>query len=206
MRPLLGSPRYANVTSTLALVVALGGTGAYAANTIGSADIRTGAVHSSDIGTGQVKGADLAPNAVTSAKVRNGTLSRLDFKPGELPAGIAGPAGLAGPAGPTGPIGPTGAGGPPGISGWEVVVVNGAVLPTDTQGEVDARCPAGKTVMSGGFATFNANIQVLSSTVLGDVPGGRWIVDVKPDDGATFGGGAAGSSVIVRIVCAKVTP
>ena len=50
MKPIFGGNRYANVTSTLALVVALGGTGAYAANTIGS----------KDIGNGQVKSADLA--------------------------------------------------------------------------------------------------------------------------------------------------
>lgn len=206
MRPLLGSPRYANVTSTLALVVALGGTGAYAANTIGSTDIRSGAVRSSDIGTGQVRSADLATSAVTSAKVRNGTLSRLDFKAGELPAGIAGPAGPAGPAGLTGPTGNPGVAGPAGVSGWEVVLVPGVVLPTAAQGEFDVRCPEGKTVMSGGVSTFNANIQVLTSTILGDVPGGRWFVEVKPDDGATFGGGVGGSSVNVRIVCAKVTP
>jgi hypothetical protein len=55
---------YANVTSTLALVVALGGTGAYAANTIGSADIKPNAVKSSDLGN----------NAVTSKKVKDGAL------------------------------------------------------------------------------------------------------------------------------------
>lgn len=60
---------YANVTSTLALVVALGGTGAYAANTIGSADIKPGAVRSSDLGK----------NAVTSPKVKDGALQLQDL-------------------------------------------------------------------------------------------------------------------------------
>jgi hypothetical protein len=62
-------PSYANVTSTLALVVALGGTGAYAANTIGSADLKPGAVKTSDLGN----------NAVTSSKVKNGALSLQDL-------------------------------------------------------------------------------------------------------------------------------
>jgi hypothetical protein len=60
---------YANVTSTLALVVALGGTGAYAVNTIGSADIKPGAVKSSDLGK----------NAVTSPKVKDGQLRLKDL-------------------------------------------------------------------------------------------------------------------------------
>jgi hypothetical protein len=62
-------PSYANVTSTLALVVALGGTGAYAANTIGSGDIKPGAVKASDLGK----------NAVSSPKVKDGSLQLNDL-------------------------------------------------------------------------------------------------------------------------------
>jgi len=97
MKSIFSGNRYANVTSTLALVVALGGTGAYAANTIGSKDIRNG----------QVKNADLARNAVTGAKVRNRTLTGSDFKTGELPKGAKGDTGDAGAAGPQGPGGPS---------------------------------------------------------------------------------------------------
>lgn len=60
--------RYANVASTLALVVALGGTG-YAASTL--------AAHS--VGTRQLK-----TGAVTSKKVKNFSLSYKDFKGGQL--------------------------------------------------------------------------------------------------------------------------
>ena len=49
-----GRPTYANITSTLALVVALGTGGAYAA----------GKVTSKDIVDGQVKAADLHRNSV----------------------------------------------------------------------------------------------------------------------------------------------
>lgn len=92
----LRSRGYANVASTLALVVALGGT-SYAAmaipkNSISSPQIVNGSVRSTDI--------------------KNGSLKSADFKAGELSGGGAqGPAGPAGPAGAQGPAGPTGAAG-----------------------------------------------------------------------------------------------
>jgi hypothetical protein len=61
----------------------------------------------------------LAANSVTSREVKNGSLLRIDFKRGQLPAGargdrgpaglqgapgLAGPSGSAGPAGPAGPL------------------------------------------------------------------------------------------------------
>ena len=81
---------YANVTATLALFLAAGGT-TYAAATIGSSDIKNNAILSRHIKNGQVKNKDLGANAVTSAKVADGSLRRQDFKPGELNA--SGPAG-----------------------------------------------------------------------------------------------------------------
>jgi hypothetical protein len=59
---------YANVMSTIAVFAVLAGGGAYAANTIGSADIIDG----------EVKAADIAANAVDSARVRDGTLNTFD--------------------------------------------------------------------------------------------------------------------------------
>jgi hypothetical protein len=90
MRRIFGATRYANVTSTLALVVALGGTSAYAVNSIGSNDIRDG----------QVK------NAVTSSKVRDGSLLGKDFKTGALPRGPKGDRGDPGAPGAHGAPGP----------------------------------------------------------------------------------------------------
>jgi hypothetical protein len=80
---------YANVIATLALFIALGG-GAYAAlklpkNSVGSAQIKTGAVNSS--------------------KVQNGSLLPLDFKAGQLPAGAQGPQGIPGQQGAKGDTG-----------------------------------------------------------------------------------------------------
>lgn len=62
-------PTYAGVTATLALVLALGMGGAYAAQKLGSSDIARNAVLSKHIKDGQVKTKDLAANAtIGSAK------------------------------------------------------------------------------------------------------------------------------------------
>jgi hypothetical protein len=97
MRPfrLRGHLTYANVVSTISLFVVLGGTGFAAvtlsANSVGSQQIRNG----------QVRNADLARNAVASAKVRDGSLLRRDFKAGQVPPGLAGPKGAKGDPGPS---------------------------------------------------------------------------------------------------------
>jgi hypothetical protein len=96
MTRILGNGRYANVTATMALVVALGGS-AYAANTVRSKDIKNG----------EVQRVDLANNAVTSGKVRNGTLLSKDFKRGQIPAGQKGAPGAPGATGPKGDTGPS---------------------------------------------------------------------------------------------------
>lgn len=65
-----GRPRHATVVAYLALFIALGGTGAYAAATIGARDIERNAVR-----TKHIKG-----NAVTGAKVRSDSLTGADIK------------------------------------------------------------------------------------------------------------------------------
>lgn len=97
---------YGNVTATMALMIALGGT-SYAAITLPK----------NSVGTHQLRN-----NSVTTAKVRNNSLLREDFKKGQLagmagPAGPAGPHGPVGPAGPAGPAGATGSDGPAGAQG-----------------------------------------------------------------------------------------
>jgi len=61
--------------AALALLVALAGTGVAAVS----------ALPRSSVGTAQLKN-----NAVISSKVRNHSLLRADFKPGQIPAGPAG--------------------------------------------------------------------------------------------------------------------
>ena len=81
-------PTYASVTATLALVVALGGTGYAAAQ-----------LPKNSVGSGQIKA-----NAVKSVDVKDGSLVAKDFAAGQLPAGATGA---------TGPTGATGAAGTP---------------------------------------------------------------------------------------------
>jgi hypothetical protein len=80
MQPLRRHISFANVTSALALFVALGGTAvaavALAPNSVGTAELKN--------------------NAVTSPKVKNHTLKAADFKPGVLQSGPQGPQGPAG--------------------------------------------------------------------------------------------------------------
>jgi hypothetical protein len=86
---------YANVASTLALVVALSG-GAYAAtklprNSVGSPQIKNGAVAAADLANGSVTGPKLgngavtapklAPGSVDSGKIANGTITAADLAP-----------------------------------------------------------------------------------------------------------------------------
>ena len=71
---------YANIASTLALVVALGAGGAYAAtqlpkNSVGAKQIKNNAVKTTKI----------ANNAVTGDKVKNGSLTAADLKAGTIP-------------------------------------------------------------------------------------------------------------------------
>jgi hypothetical protein len=76
---------YANVMSSIAVFLVLGGGAAIAAGGLGK----------NTVGSKQLK-----KNAVTAVKVKDGSLLGADFAPGQLPAGEKGPVGATGPAGP----------------------------------------------------------------------------------------------------------
>ena len=132
---LLLRPSPALVIACGALAVALGGTG-YATvlqvprNSVGTAQLKTSAVTSGK----------LASNAVTSLKVRNRSLLRVDFAPGQLAAGPTGPAGPAGAVGPAGP---------PGLSAVERVDTTSENNSTSPK-SASTTCPAGKRLLGGG--------------------------------------------------------
>lgn len=106
MKKVIGRLRYANVTATLALIVALGGT-SYAAialplNSVGTPQLKANAVTKGKIANSAVSNGKLAANSIGTGKVIDGSLLSKDFAAGQLPAGATGPAGPAGAAGAAG--------------------------------------------------------------------------------------------------------
>lgn len=128
----LRRPSPAMVVACAALGIALGGT-SYATvfqvprASVGAAQLKTNAV----------TGKKIARNAVTALKVRNGSLLKADFAPGQLPAG------------PTGPQGPAGPAGAPGVSAVERVEVS-SPSNSATPKVLEIACPAGKRLIGGG--------------------------------------------------------
>lgn len=110
------------IMSTAALVVALGGT-SYAAATIGTKDIQNGAVTSPKIGDGTIKKIDLAPGVTVS-----GPQGPAGPQGGVGPAGVDGQDGAPGTDGAPGATGPAGPAGPAGVGRWLLVDKFGAIV------------------------------------------------------------------------------
>ena len=173
-----GRTRYANVTSTLALIVALGGT-SYAATML-PAD---------SVGTSQLKA-----SAVTSGKVKDGALLRKDFKAGQLPKGATGAKGASGASGATGAAGVAGAKGDKGDAGSAVafgkVASDGTIDLTKSKNIVQAnvtRPSAGVYCFSGvTFTPLNVVANVLISNG-GAVPGPDIYTEIGTQPGCPVG-------------------
>jgi hypothetical protein len=100
LRKLRSQLSYANVAATIALVLAVGGSTAYAAAIIGTSDIRyhavTGskvdfnAITASKVRNSSLSGKDLRDGSLTTADVRDGSLRSQDFAAGQVPKGEKG--------------------------------------------------------------------------------------------------------------------
>jgi hypothetical protein len=131
-------PRPATVIACLALVFALGGTAAYAANTVRSADIVDGEVYSRDIHNRSVKGQDVLQNSLGSMVIRDNSLTDDDLADGSV--------------------------GPAELQGIAVVNVN-SVATSDADGmtnggqhgvaKATATCPEDSVLLSGGAHWVN---------------------------------------------------
>ena len=177
-------PSPAFIIASAALILALTGSAVAAV-----------ALPRNSVGTAQLK-----PNSVVSSKVRNYTLVRADFKPGQLPRGTRGPAGPAGSPGPAGAAGPAGPPGPPGVSGAQLVSQTSAT-DSSTPKNVTATCPAGKRGISGGAGIFNASggpLALRVSTPTANVDG--WTATA-----AEIGSYAGSWALRVYAVCATVS-
>ena len=142
---------YANVVASLALFVALGGTG-YAAVTITSKNVKDGTL----------TGRDIKNSSVASADVKNGSLLSQDFKAGQLPAGAPGAPGAPGQRGAPGDKGDKGDPGEPGSArAYAFVNSDGSVDETRSKGVADANVAgAGNTYCFTGLAFTPKNVVV----------------------------------------------
>ena len=148
------------VISCLALAAALGGSSVAAVtalprNSVGTAQLKNGAVSTSK----------LAANSVVSNKVKNGSLMRVDFGPGQLPVGPQGPQGQQGPVGPAGPAG---------ISGLQRVDVTTPSNSVNSKSLL-VNCPSPKKAIGGGARVLGAGASKVSIVAsFPDSSGTQW--------------------------------
>jgi hypothetical protein len=190
MKRLIVRPSPAMVVACLALAVSLGGVG-YAAiklpkNSVGTVQLRTG--------------------AVTSKKVRNHSLVAADFRRGVLLRGAVGPSGpqgVQGSQGAQGPKGEQGAKGEPGVSGYVHTGVQVPSVPgTAATYEGSAKCPAGTNVLGGGayVSPTGYPAALAQSWPRSASDGDEWYAKaVRYADG-----GAVRWSIYIHVICGKV--
>jgi hypothetical protein len=77
-------PSHTTVVSYLALFLALGTGGAYAANTIGSSDVINESLRSKDIKNATLRNVDIRNSAVTTQKLREGAVEGVDILNGAV--------------------------------------------------------------------------------------------------------------------------
>jgi hypothetical protein len=159
MRRLVKRPSPATVLSAAALFVALGGTSIAAVT----------ALPRNSVGTAQLK-----RNAVTSAKVKNGSLLRVDFAKDQIPAGPAGPTGPAGPPGPAGPG-----------AKWALVSANGSIVVQSGGITAAAKPGPGQYILDFG-TTVAGKLIIVSSGRAGD-PDFRGTTSAGPCGGTAEG-------------------
>ena len=144
-------PTPSMVVACLALAIALGGTG-YAATVF-------------------------PRNSVGTAQVKNFSLLRQDFRPGQLLPGPRGPAGPAGAAGPAGPAGPA--------ARWAVVRSDGTIIAQSGGITPTSKPSAGAYILDFGSAV-NSKLIITSSANAGDVSD-RGTVSAGPCGGTPEG-------------------
>ena len=166
---------YANVTATLALFVALGGTSYAAAtlarNSVGSAQIRANAVGSSEI----------RRSAVSSSEIRDRSIALRDLAVSTRTS-LRGAAGATGPAGPTGATGPAGTAFSAAINSGGIAVAgnsrSGSHSPGSNEYTVEFTRDVSTCVYSATLAA------VLNNGTLEQPPAGR--ITASPAGGASI--------------------
>lgn len=178
MKQIRRSLTYANVMSTLAVFLLIGGGAAFAAiklpdNSVGSKQLKS--------------------SAVISSKVKDHSLLKVDFKAGQLPAG---PRGATGPQGPQGPAGSDAFG--------ELVYKEGALVgvPNNDQAGVSVDCSPGYHVVGGGILSSS---EQPGENVNSSYPSKRGSFEPGNDGWAGFVDNTTGSAEVAQAfaICAK---
>lgn len=198
-------PSPALVIASIALAVSIGGT-SYAVTalplaSVGTAELKNGAVTSSKIRDGSLRAEDFAADELPVGETG---LPGADGAPGPAgavgPAGPPGPAGVRGERGPPGPPGPTGPAGQNGSPGTSVHSATGTIQPGATQSLV-ALCDEGEHATGGSVAVTSGPADGLvlegegPQPDSGGVPPNSWVASASSE-------GAKPISWAVRVVCA----
>jgi hypothetical protein len=133
------------VLGLIAVVLAMSGS-AYAASKVTSAQIKDDTITTKDIKDHSIRGRDVENASMTADVLTQGALDELQ--------GAAGPTGPAGPAGAAGAAGPAG---PSVISKMTPVKALASLVAGDTD-IFTVACPAGMSVVNGGFTIFLGDV------------------------------------------------
>ncbi len=150
-----------------------------------------------------VGAAQIKKNAITGLKVKNGTLTATDFRPGQPqsgPQGLKGDPGAQGPKGDPGTQGPKGDNGDPGSGQPNVMVRKTATsIAPGQDGTASSSCDPGERVTGGGVA-FS---QVPDMVVRGSYP---FPLATTPTEwwGDAYNGSASTRSMYVYVICAAL--
>ena len=216
---------YSNVMSTIAVFLATATGGAYAANTIGSADVIDGSLTSADIADGTLTSSDIGLNKVFGSRVADGTLTGNDLANNrvtglDIDESTLGPVPSASSAATAQSAGHATVAGKAAVQDYQVIFRH---APFDQvvrkERTFEAECPAGKRPISGG-----GHARSTAYDGSGNPPDGYEvaIVESRPSGGYVYGeddvrptgwrikGEAtqpehynAGISLTVYVVCAK---
>lgn len=184
-----------NVIATVALVFAVGGGSAYAATSIGSAQIKDNSVQSKDIKNSTIAGKDIKNRSITASDLSSATVSSLKGK--------AGPAGIAGAKGDTGAAGAPGAKGDKGETGESGANVfnGGAPAGTKMQGVLVSTSTAaagGETIREA--ASYPLLLSVAPTVKINPGADAASVANVR-EDTTNCGGTAAAPEVASGYSC-----
>jgi hypothetical protein len=155
-----------DVMAAIACIAALGTGTAYAANTIGSADIIDESILSADIKNTEVKGVDLASDAVTTAKIANGSVLNADLGANAVAGAKVLDNALTGDdinESALGQVPSAATAGSAPVSGLTYAVSEQIANPPKSQTYGKVACPAGKSATGGGIYGMGGITQSLNS-------------------------------------------